>query len=160
MRSFFLDSGRAGNPVERPLWAKTGHSSLDVARSSRLVYRPHLKESATQAFEGATWLAAPDEGNMSTGHMEQTDLLSLCFVESVNRLRCRLNYDLALLLGKVGLGLGGEPHIALLARAKDKPPAPLFEHEFRFVLRHDVRGTVQLLREVSSSASRPRLRAE
>ena len=75
------------------------------------------------ALEGATWLAAPDERNMSTGHMEQTDLLSLCFVESVNRLRCRLNHDLALLLGKVGLGLGGEPHIALLARAKDKPPA-------------------------------------
>ena len=65
--------------------------------------------------------------------MEQADLLSMCFVEGANRLRCRLNHDLAVLLGKVGLCLRGEPHIALLARTEDEPPAPLFEHELRLV---------------------------
>jgi hypothetical protein len=81
---------------------------------------------------------------LSAAHVEQADLLSMCFVEGANRLRCRLNQDLAVFLGKVGLCLRRELHIALLARTEDELPAPLFEHEFRLVLRHDVRGTVHI----------------
>ena len=40
--------------------------------------------------------------------MEQANLLSMCFIEGVNCLRCRLNHDLAVLLGEVGLCLRGE----------------------------------------------------
>ncbi len=36
----------------------------------------------------------------SAGHVKQADFLSMCFVEDPNRLRCRLNNDLALLLSK------------------------------------------------------------
>ena len=49
------------------------------------------------------------------GHMEQPYRLSMCFVEGENRLRCRLNHKLAVLLGEEGLCLRGEPHITLLA---------------------------------------------
>ena len=96
---------------------------------------------------------------MSTGHMEQTDLLSLCFVESVNRLRCRLNHDFALLLGKVGLSLGGEPHIALLARAKDRRLHPFSNTNFASSFDTTCEVPYSFF-EVSSSVSRPRLRAE
>ena len=61
---------------------------------------PSSKRKCDSSLRGSYVVGSPDERNMSTGHVEQTDLLSLCFVESADRLRCRLNHDLALLLAK------------------------------------------------------------
>src|SRR5262249_7363782 len=82
---------------------------------------------------------------VSACYVEQADLLSMCFVVCTNRLRCRLNDDLAVLLSKIGLCLRGEPHIPLLARTEDELLASLLEDKLRFVFREHMRSTVVLL---------------
>src|SRR5208337_1693531 len=88
------------------------------------------------------------EVRTSAGHVEETDLFAMGLVEGMDRFGRRSGHYFAAFFGKVCHGLGGEMGAALLPGAEYECVAAFLENELRFLLRHDMRGAVELLRQL------------
>src|SRR5262249_57479427 len=110
--------------LARPVRDAEGGNTFQI-RASR--YMANVRPDR-RSCQHVTWKEI-----VSARHVEQADLLSMCFVVCTNRLRCRLNDDLAVLLSKIGLCLRGEPHIPLFAPTEDELLASLLANKLPFI---------------------------